>query len=520
MTTALLAKPRAGTQLDGPAVSLPDRSFIDLLHPDGFARRVAIFGSACPPAVAQADRVLDGSPRDCALEVCDAIAIAPDATECLASGWIECCAARAASLLAADGVVYVIAPRRWRPTLVRRLRGYGLIADESHLYVQYGATTAYFIPCRPRLIDHLLATLPIGTRAQRTAARLVVSRPTTARWLHFAAPHAAIALRRPGARPLLQWVSRTYRDRADGGIVTRVKRRGLNARAVLSLFPLDAQSPALTLKAPLSVEAAARMRAELDALQLLGENARRSGARVARGNVATGASGEWAEYTCVSGIPADSYLVNHPESLHRIMERVASWLETWSVSTKRTTVVDSRWIESEVMGPARAVAQAIELRGAYHQWLARGCDAVAGRRIPVVAAHNDLAMSNVLIEDGEPLGIVDWESARDEGLPTADLYYAAGHARAAVRGYRNRSDAFIESTDAGTEYGRFVAQIAARLGNAVELPSDLSRLMIHASALQHAAHEQDKATPAVRPFTDLVRRLSELALCGGTSPCA
>ena len=55
MTTALLAKPRAGTQLDGPAVSLPDRSFIDLLHPDGFARRVAIFGSACPPAVAQAD---------------------------------------------------------------------------------------------------------------------------------------------------------------------------------------------------------------------------------------------------------------------------------------------------------------------------------------------------------------------------------------------------------------------------------------------------------------------------------
>jgi len=146
----------------------------------------------------------------------------------------------------------------------------------------------------------------------------------------------------------------------------------------------------------------------------------------------------------------------------------------------------------------------------YHDFMRGLCASLAGRRIPVVAAHNDLTMENVVVNGAKPLGVVDWEVATEDGLPMADFFYAVADACAAARRYQDRAAAYRESFDVGTPYGRLVAGWSSRLSHTLGLSATTALLLRHVTALQHAANEQRqrKTIPGPSPFLEIAGTLA------------
>jgi hypothetical protein len=227
----------------------------------------------------------------------------------------------------------------------------------------------------------------------------------------------------------------------------------------------------------------------------------------------------FVRYPILGGAPADAWLAAHPARLEELVCRIASWLEAWNASTRRLAIVRPRWAIDEVLGPARVVAPLLDAPDSYLHWLTVACERVEGRLLPTVTTHGDLTMSNILVEERTPLRIVDWESARPHGLPFADFHYAAADGRAAIDRYRTRAQALVDSVDSRTDYGRFVARLTARIDGALARDPATSRLLLHAAALQHAAHERAKRQPGIQPFGTLVRWLADRELRGGARPC-
>jgi aminoglycoside phosphotransferase (APT) family kinase protein len=141
--------------------------------------------------------------------------------------------------------------------------------------------------------------------------------------------------------------------------------------------------------------------------------------------------------------------------------------------------------------------------------LEQRCARIEGAHLPLVASHNDLTMSNLLLLSGRPqLGVLDWEAARDDGLPLLDLFYAAASARRSVRPPREAAQSLIEAFNRGSRFGRGVADIAARTSKSLELSPDIVDLLAHACAVQHAVDEEQQGTRASQPFMELVQWLA------------
>ncbi len=66
--------------------------------------------------------------------------------------------------------------------------------------------------------------------------------------------------------------------------------------------------------------------------------------------------------------------------------------------------------------------------------------AVADRLVPVVHEHGDLAHPNLVRTPSGALGAVDWERARDDGLPLHDLSIGLAYVAAAARGATTAAD--------------------------------------------------------------------------------
>ena len=120
------------------------------------------------------------------------------------------------------------------------------------------------------------------------------------------------------------------------------------------------------------------------------------------------------------------------------------------------------------------------------RWNAR--TAVVRKDARLVAVHQDLTMANVLVDD-DRLGIVDWASARPEGLPLMDFFYAALDARAAVDGYRDRSAAFRQCFMHGGDWYDLVAGLERRVAEELSLARDAADLAFHECWRHHAANE-------------------------------
>jgi hypothetical protein len=192
-----------------------------------------------------------------------------------------------------------------------------------------------------------------------------------------------------------------------------------------------------------------------------------------------------------------------------VMSNIVAWLERWH---RLTVVVRSlKWdqFEQALLIPLDRVSSSIQGAEKYRSWLVARYQVVAEVPAPLVAAHNDLTMSNVLLDKHGQLGVVDWETACLESLPLVDFYYAITDAVRIVGNYKDWLNGFKAWYLPEGLYNAAVITWRERLQSAILLPAGLSELCFHACWLHHASNEHRTNRPGEpRPFLEIVQWLA------------
>jgi aminoglycoside phosphotransferase len=174
--------------------------------------------------------------------------------------------------------------------------------------------------------------------------------------------------------------------------------------------------------------------------------------------------------------------------------RVAGALGALAEATAR--MAPPGWYESLIERPLTALAAGgTAATGDLVETTLAVLEPLRGARLPLVLEHRDVSHPNlVLLSDGR-IGLLDWERARDGGLPVSDLLCFLSYAARAQR--QERDEAF--SGAGGWATDRLV-EYADRLG----LRRDqLPLLMLAASALAVA---QDAVGAAMAQWQWMLRR--------------
>ena len=477
----------------GPAVTQCP-TLLERLHPDGAARRATVLGSGCPERL-RPERPAVGKGWDL-------VVVAPSQEEGRSAQWIAGAAREASRDLDPDGLVYVVAGARARRRIAQALVAEGLRETASVAHLPDHAASEVLVPLTPT------ALRAAAERMDRPWARRLLRGSLAAPALAAVAGRVyrsvGVVARRPGARPLAMWLEGAEDGEGIGSIRTRW--RADRVRTVVHILA----GKGAFVKLERSGTGMEALRREAAVLAQLGAAARASGARIPDAIlVDASAACPALRLTRLDGDTARSVLARRPSRRDEILRSVGGWLEAWSRSTCRLELIDEKGLEHRVLEPARRLQAAFENGAQYLGWLEGRCRALVGRAVPMVAAHNDLTMANLLLTDGNVPGVLDWEAATPDGLPLGDFAYAAVDATAAAGGYRDRPAAFdacFGSARAGT-----VGEILVRLRRAVELPDDWATLAFHASWLQHAENERRKRAPGEPlPFLECARRAASL----------
>ena len=480
-------------------------SLLELLHPDGGAARARVLGGACPAALGPADAAPEGGPADL-------VVVAPAAGELREGGWLERAAEVAARDVAADGVVVALLPARLRARAGALLRQHGLQLARPLAHVPRGEGNDYLLSLAPASLRHAVGVLMPLHPARRRAALLALRLghwPGAALRLASDAGVAIVA-RRPGARPVAHWL---FGGTEDGALVMRAKWRGARGVAVVHGIASGATQPTVVAKLALSAggtAAGTTASGELARLARLGGAARAAGARVPEARALTLGGGRPALVeSVVPGEPLSVLLARHPRRLEPALDRVTEWLERWHRETRRVQPLDEARLDRWLLAPAAVLAPSLEDGDAYLAWLRARCARVLGRSVPLVAAHNDLTTSNLLLGAHGELGVVDWEEADAEALPLGDFFYCVTDALTATRRVGGRAVAFDRCFGHAGHYSALATRLGHRLQGAVELPAGVAELSLHACWLRHALNEEAKALPQRgRPFLAIMRALA------------
>ena len=365
-----------------------------------------------------------------------------------------------------DGIAYLLGGRRART----RARHAGL--DVGPLLLELGEL---LVP-----VERDALRWALGTRALSRRAALVRLLPT--RIVGLAARRSVA--RRPHPRPLAEWLHALGRG-------TSVVLSGETA------FLIDDAGVTLAARVEPRLPGS-RTETERRALLELGTDARAAGAAVPTPLDQTELAGaSLLVVTGLPGTPASRLIARRPRSRAALVDRLASWLGRWNEATAVERLLSPELLERKLLAPALA----LELDTPHLAALEGLAAAAAGRRVKLVAAHNDLTTANVLVEPDAPLGIVDWESAEREDLPLGDLFYAVADAEAAVEAFRDRRDAFLASLGRQAAHER---SLVARLA----LDPVVADVCFHACWLTHAANERQAAgREGGLPFLEIVRTI-------------
>jgi Ser/Thr protein kinase RdoA (MazF antagonist) len=476
---------------------------LELLHPDGMAPGTLVLGDNCPAALRPTSVAPAGAPADLVLLV-------PTAAQCRAGGWLAGAVGALARQLAPEGVVYAIVPPPWRWRAARLLRNAGLAREGALLHLPNATISRHLLPLRPDLAPHVFSHLVPLRPWRRGLVGLALRLPGGANALAGALPSVGLVARRAGARPLAGWLfALAPAQAARGDFVLSLGTREQKGTALLFRFARRAPRPDLVAKVALTAAAARNRIGEAAVIERHGPAARAAGGRVPAGTAARAGTGYPALVQPVlEGRPAASLLAEEPDRLPLLLARCADWLAAWNRETVVSRPLERAWLARELLGPATLLVADLTDGPAYLAWLAERCARVTGQPVPLVATHNDLTMRNILVADDGRLGIVDWESARDEGLPLGDFLYAAADAAAAIGRYADRPGAFAACFEPGGAYTDLVAHWVAHLCHAVALPAGLADLCAHACWLRHAANERVKiGTGERRPFLAIAQQL-------------
>jgi len=473
---------------------------LELLLPEGVARGVLVLGSACPPRLRPATTDLH---RDEAAEATDLVVIAPGAGELREPRWLESAVERGADVLSRDGLVYVLVPPRSRRRARALLRKRGLDPEWPFLHLPDSGENRHLVPLEPEAARHAFAGVVPLVPWKRVAVGALL-RAGGARALALAADDVAFVARRPRAAPPFAWL--TQFDKAPEGrraVVITASWRPNGPHVVLEPFP---HGPAGPCVAKLALDG--EPTGEQARLAQLGETAGRAGARVPEPLAGGDVHGAPVMLESrLSGRLAAPLLARRKARLTPIASAVATWLASWHRLTTTPCQLDRDRLERELLGPAEAIAPALDGGAAYLDRLAKLCLAAEGTTVALVATHNDLTMWNVLVDGDGHLGIVDWESAEPAALPLKDFFYATVDAVAATNRYRDRPGAVrdcFEPHGAHAALGDLQASVAAAAGAGPEVVA----LAFHATWLGHAASEARSAAASdERPFLEIAQGL-------------
>lgn len=479
-------------------------TLIEILHPDGRTSSAQVIGSNCP-AILLPER------QNEAREETDLVILAPSAAECSRAGWLREAVLCMSGQLAADGVGYVLAPRRWRLKITRLLQEVGLLLEASFGHLPSWSTSHYLVPFAPAPIGYAFSTLIPTPTWKRHLTKQWFRLPGAGWLLAYLWPSAGLTVRRPGARPLFEWLYRSAgEDSRPGNALARMSWRGPEGGIVLYSFPPGAARPTALAKVTMAAGASEGGAREADILARLGPGAERAGARVPQ------ILGQKQEergaalfQTVVDGRPAAELLRSQPDQLSPLVTKVVDWLERWHGATVVLRQVNFEQLDRTFFKPAALLAPFRESGEAYQVWLTQRCKEVFTVPVPCVATHNDLTMANVLFDDLGRLGIVDWETGQPEGWPLVDFVYALTDAVMIAGDMASRLEAFKTCFEPGGFYTSLAANWQARLVAACGISAELAEICLHACWLHHAVNEYHVSQAAEpRPFLQIVQWLS------------
>ena len=484
-------------QAVGDRASRPP-SPLELLHPDGFVRHAAVLGGGCPDS-------LRLSLPDRGGDRADLVLLAPTNTETRDLRWIAEVATSAARALTPDGLVYVLAPFGRRQAVVRSLARAGLVREATFVHLPELESSRHLVAADRRALRHALGCLLAPTPRRRLAAA-VAALPGGELPFHLLAD-VGIVMRRPDARPSAGWL-RAVAEGADPGCVIFTRTwRETGGSSVAHVFERSASIPSAVVKVGPEAREPAED-AELAGLETVAAQARLAGADTPVLRATTIVGGRRALLASfVPGRSAAMLLLGRPELAPAMVERLAGWLERWSRATRVPDALAGEELKERLLDLAADLRGHVPDAPAYESWIGELFAGLSGHLGPLVAAHNDLTMANVLIED-DRLGVIDWESARQRDVPLGDLFYAAVDAYAAPGGYVSRVAAFDSCYSGDGEEAETTRRLIARQRDALALHPAAVVACFHACWLGHAVNDVRRSAAADRSeFVEIAARM-------------
>jgi aminoglycoside phosphotransferase len=145
--------------------------------------------------------------------------------------------------------------------------------------------------------------------------------------------------------------------------------------------------------------------------------------------------------TALVGQPLDPATVRRDRA--RGCDAVAGWLAELQWTVSGADLAEADWFSRLVERPLRHFQSVFPLSVDEAQLLERTWELIAPLRDvapPMVFEHGDLSYPNImLLKDGTP-GVVDWELAEPQGLPTYDLFFFLTYVAFASHNARKSSD--------------------------------------------------------------------------------
>lgn len=472
---------------------------LELFHPDGEVAGVAVVGQGCPAVLIPRGRT-DGNQLDLLI-------IAPTGPELRREGWLESALEAVVPRLAVDGIVYLLAAPSARATALRRLGRHGLHAEVAVAHVPDALTSSYLVPLDRDVAAMAFAeVVPVWPRRRRLLS-LVLRVPGAPRLLARALPSVAVIVRREAARPLFEWLTQLTGER-DGRLGVVVTGAPPESKLVVLAGGLGTKQ--VPIAAKVAEVASSRLDREAGILREIAPSARLTGVEVPKPAVVRRLSGRSLLLEDrLAGQVAAALLASRARAFPSVVCSVADWLDAWHRSTVVVRTLEPTELRRYVLEPAESLEGELQNGGAYVKWLTERTRAIAAAPFPLVGAHNDLTMFNVLVRRNG-LAVVDWESAAVERFPLTDLAYAAVDAAAAADRYEDRAMAFEDCLSSGGRHVRLVGRLLRRLATAVGATEEAAELSFHACWLHHAANEQrDARIDTERPFVAILRQVAD-----------
>ncbi len=483
---------------------------LELLLPAGQARRSLIIGQACPaPLIPH----VQGGVADQA----ELIVLAPTGSEYANTSWLARSIRTINILLAADGVCYVLLPRRRRLALASQLIEHKLRIEFGLIHLPDIASSSLLVPLTETTLRYALSALVPTSRWKRWAVLQGVHTSGGRFVLYHLLASVGLVLRRPDARPVSSWLYEL--DATAGGAqapIISTSWHGAVGTAVLHRFSSGDGVPSAVAKVSLTTQAnGARIREAAATVRLVPQ-AERAGARAPRLRMVRQlGSHPVLLQTSVPGQAVAALLGQQPQDLRAVMGRIAAWLGEWNETTQVMQRMDRTRLYRDVLAPAELLAPLLKHGPAYYEWLMERCLEAEDMSLPLVATHNDLTVWNILLNGRGQLGIVDWESGRQSDFPLMDFSYAMTDAILAAHPSLTRLQAFSAGFVSGGLYTSTVDRLQTRYFRNFAKHDRSADLWLHCCWLRHAANEHHAVHPGdPRPFLQLLAALVQQTMRG------